>query len=50
MPGTPQKAQPLLGLIDQLCGVLWPCEVLIDLDTDVFKAAHHLHFKLPDEL
>ena len=49
LPQPPQKIQPLLCFLDQLCCVGGPCEVLSDVDPEVLKAAHPLHFKIPDK-
>lgn len=49
LPQSPQEIQPLLSFLDQLYCVGGPCEVLRDVDPEVFKAAHPLHFKLPDK-
>ena len=48
LPQPPQKIQPLLGPLYQLCDVEWPSEVITDVDAQVFKAAHPFYFKLLD--
>ena len=48
VPQPPQKIQPLLGLLYQLCGVECPRDVLTDVVAHLFEAAHPLYFKLPD--
>lgn len=40
---SPQSVQSLLGLPDYSDGVGGPCQVLIDVDTQVFKGVHTLH-------
>ena len=42
LPQPSQQIQLPLGLLNQLCGVEWLNEVLIDVDAQVFKTAHHL--------
>ena len=49
LPEPPQKIQPLLSLLHQLCGVHCPGEVLADVHPQVFEGAHPLHRKLSDE-
>ena len=49
LPQPPQEVQPLLGFLNQLCGVECPSEVVADVDAEVLEAAHPLYFKLPDE-
>ncbi len=45
----PQKVQPLLSLLNYLGGVECPGEVLADVNPQVFKSVHPLHFKLSDK-
>ena len=48
LPQPPQKIQPLLGPLYQVCGGEWPNEVITDVDFQVFEAALSLYFKLLD--
>lgn len=36
LPQSPQEVQPLLSLLDQLCGLQCPSEVLADVNTQIF--------------
>lgn len=38
-----------MRFLNQLGSVQCPCEVLADVDSQVFKTAHPLHFKLSDK-